>query len=66
MDSPPRRSTPQAGTRKVTAASRVALWRHKRVPKFWRTWPATVKDPEPGAPAVLDALGRKVLGLDPW
>jgi Phytanoyl-CoA dioxygenase (PhyH) len=56
----------EAGGRKLTAEERVALWRGKRVPKTWRDWPATVRDPEPGAPAVLDALGRKLLGLDAW
>jgi hypothetical protein len=56
----------EAGTRSLTADERVALWRDKRVPKTWRDWPATVRDPEPGPPARLDALGRKLLGLDPW
>jgi hypothetical protein len=48
------------------AASRVALWRGKRVPEHWRAWPPTVVDPEPGEPARLDGLGRKIVGLDPW
>lgn len=56
----------EAGTRNQTAEERIALWREKRVPTGWRSWPATVRDPEPGPPAQLDALGRKLLGLDPW
>ncbi len=56
----------EAGSRNQTADERIALWREKRVPKGWRSWPATVRDPEPGLPAQLDPLGRKLLGLDPW
>ena len=56
----------EAGSRNETAEERTALWRDKRVPKGWRSWPGTVIDPEPGAPARLDALGRKLLGLDSW
>jgi hypothetical protein len=56
----------EVGERGQTAEERIALWREKRVPKTWRDWPATVRDPEPGEPAKLDALGRKLLGLDPW
>jgi hypothetical protein len=56
----------EAGSRGQTAEQRVALWRDKRVPEGWRSWPATVRDPEPGPPAQLDALGRKLLGLDRW
>jgi Phytanoyl-CoA dioxygenase (PhyH) len=49
------------------AAERVGLWRDRRVPPWWRSWPPTVLDPEPGdGPAHLDALGRKLLGLDLW
>jgi hypothetical protein len=56
----------EVGGRGQTAEERVALWREKRVPKTWRGWPATVRDPEPGPVAVLDGLGRKLLGLDAW
>jgi Phytanoyl-CoA dioxygenase (PhyH) len=56
----------EAGTRGDTAAERVALWKGKRVPEHWRAWPATVRDPEPGPPAELSPLGRKLLGLDAW
>jgi ectoine hydroxylase-related dioxygenase (phytanoyl-CoA dioxygenase family) len=48
------------------AEERVALWRDRRVPPWWRDWPPTVLDPEPGPRAELDALGRKLLGLDSW
>jgi ectoine hydroxylase-related dioxygenase (phytanoyl-CoA dioxygenase family) len=48
------------------AEERVALWRDRRIPPVWRSWPPTVIDPEPGARAELDALGRKLLGADPW
>lgn len=56
----------EAGSRTETAEERIALWRGKRVPPGWRDWPASVRDPEPGPPAELDALGRRLLGLDPW
>jgi hypothetical protein len=48
------------------AAERIEWWRDCRVPKHWREWPPTVIDPEPGPRAELDALGRKLLGLDAW
>jgi ectoine hydroxylase-related dioxygenase (phytanoyl-CoA dioxygenase family) len=48
------------------AEARVALWRDNRVPEGKRSWPPTVIDPEPGPRAELDALGRKLLGLDSW
>lgn len=54
-----------AGSREK-AAERVALWRENRVPPHWRDWPPTVIDPEPSPRAALDALGRKLLGLDEW
>jgi hypothetical protein len=44
---------------------RVANWRDKRAPEWWRGWPGQ-KDPEPGEPAHLTPLGRKLLGLDRW
>jgi hypothetical protein len=58
-------SMQRAGSRDK-AESRVALWREKRVPDHWRSWPPTVIDPEPGEPARLTELGRKLLGLDAW
>jgi hypothetical protein len=44
---------------------RVRLWRDKRAPSCWRPWPRQI-DPEPGAPAKLTPLGRKLLGIDRW
>jgi hypothetical protein len=44
---------------------RIRLWRHKRAPSIWRPWPHQV-DPEPGEPAKLTPLGRKLLGIDRW
>jgi|SRR5581483_640288 len=49
----------------ATRRERIALWRQKRAPQVWRGWPGQL-DPEPGEPAVLTALGRKLLGLDLW
>jgi hypothetical protein len=46
-------------------AERIACWREKRAPAWFRGWPGQV-DPEPGAPAELTPLGRKLLGLDRW
>lgn len=44
---------------------RVELWRTRRAPAWWRDWPGQ-QDPEPGSPAALSPLGRKLLGLDRW
>ncbi len=44
---------------------RVKLWKERRVPQYWRGWRYQI-EPEPGEPAELDALGRKLLGLDAW
>jgi hypothetical protein len=46
-------------------AERVACWQQKRAPPYWRGWPGQL-DPEPGEPATLTSLGRKLCGLDPW
>lgn len=43
----------------------VSWWQQKRAPVWWRGLP-TQQDPEPGEPAILTALGRKLVGLDPW
>jgi hypothetical protein len=37
----------------------------ERAPSCWRPWPRQI-DPEPGAPAELTPLGRKLLGIDRW
>jgi hypothetical protein len=44
---------------------RVQLWQKRRAPAYWRGWRYQL-DPEPGEPAVLTELGRKLLGLDLW
>ncbi len=46
-------------------ANLIDWWQTKRAPVHWRNM-LGVRDPEPGPPAVLDALGRRLLGLDPW
>ncbi len=40
-------------------------WREKRAPPYWRGLPGQL-DPEPGPPARLTPLGRKLIGLDAW
>ena len=37
----------------------------KRAPDHWRGLPGQL-DPEPGAPALLSELGRKLIGVSPW
>jgi ectoine hydroxylase-related dioxygenase (phytanoyl-CoA dioxygenase family) len=44
---------------------RIRCWKQRRAPKVWRGWKGQL-DPEPGAPAELTGLGRKLLGLDRW
>lgn len=46
-------------------AERVSWWRDKRAPPWWRGLPGQL-DPEPGPPARLTALGRKLVGVEPW
>ena len=46
-------------------AERVACWRDRRAPEWWRGWPGQL-NPEPGGPARLTPLGRRLLGLDRW
>ena len=44
---------------------RIECWRNKRAPVWWRGWKGQT-DPEPGKPADLTPLGRRLLGIDPW
>jgi hypothetical protein len=46
-------------------ASLKTWWLTKRAPDYWRGMPGQL-DPEPGAPAVLSDLGRKLIGVLPW
>jgi hypothetical protein len=49
-----------------TAAERSTLWRTKRPPPWWREGLVGLLDPEPGQPAPLSELGRKLVGLEAW
>jgi hypothetical protein len=40
-------------------------WLTKRAPIQWRGMPGQI-DPEPGEPAVLSELGKKLIGVSPW
>ncbi|HEV8248315.1 MAG TPA: phytanoyl-CoA dioxygenase family protein [Polyangiaceae bacterium] len=51
---------------KEKADDRVALWQSKRPPPWWREGFVGQKDPEPGEPAPLSSLGRKLVGIDAW
>lgn len=44
---------------------RIECWRGKRAPAWWRGWKGQI-DPEPGEPANLTPLGRRLLGIDRW
>jgi hypothetical protein len=45
--------------------SLMTWWLTKRAPDQWRGMPGQI-DPEPGAPASLSELGRKLIGARPW
>ncbi len=44
---------------------RIECWRQKRAPAWWRGWKGQI-DPEPGEPAELTSLGRRLVGVDRW
>ncbi len=46
-------------------AERITCWSDKRAPAGWRG-ARGLRDPEPGPPAELTPLGRKLVGLEPW
>ena len=45
--------------------TRIQLWKNRQAPERWRGLPYQ-QDPEPGEPAELTELGRKLLGLKAW
>jgi hypothetical protein len=61
----PRRGGGWPGSRDWTREELVEWWRTKRAPPWWRGLPHQ-QDPEPGEPARLTALGRRLVGLDDW
>jgi hypothetical protein len=44
---------------------RIECWKRKRAPAWWRGWKGQI-DPEPGGPAELNPLGRRLVGVDRW
>jgi hypothetical protein len=40
-------------------------WQQKRAPDYWRDMQGLL-DPEPGPPAELSLLGRRLIGAEPW
>lgn len=60
-ESPLRASTPLTWSRQ----EQIEWWRTKRAPPWWRDVP-NQRDPEPGARAMLTALGRLIVGIEKW
>jgi hypothetical protein len=60
-ESPLRASTPLTWSR----SEQIEWWRTKRAPPWWRDVP-NQRDPEPGAPAMLTNLGRRLVGIEKW
>jgi len=52
----------EVGGGRWTRQEQVTWWREKRPPPWWRGLPLQ-RDPEPGAPARLTAIGRALVGL---
>jgi hypothetical protein len=61
----PRRGGGWPGMRDWSKQEQIEWWQAKRPPPWWRGVPLQV-DPEPGEPAELSALGRRLVGLDDW
>ena len=60
-ESPLRASTPLTWSR----SEQIEWWRTKRAPPWWRDVP-NQRDPEPGEPAMLTDLGRRLVGIEKW
>lgn len=54
-----------AGDNPQLRESMKTWWQTKRAPDYWRGLSGQL-DPEPGEPAVLSELGRKLIGVVPW
>jgi hypothetical protein len=61
----PRQGGGWPGVRDWTKEEQVEWWRTKRPPPWWRGLPLQI-DPEPGEPAPLTGLGRRLVGVDDW
>jgi hypothetical protein len=60
-ESPLRAATPLKWGRE----GQIEWWRTKRAPPWWRDVP-NQRDPEPGQPAMLTELGRRLVGIEQW
>jgi hypothetical protein len=49
----------------IERQERIECWSQRRAPPWWRGWRGQI-DPEPGEPAILTPLGRRLAGLDRW
>lgn len=61
----PRQGGGWPGVRDWPKEEQTEWWRSKRPPPWWRNVALQV-DPEPGEPARLNELGRRLVGLDDW
>jgi hypothetical protein len=61
----PRQGGGWPGVRDWPKEEQIEWWQTKRPPPWWRNVPLQI-DPEPGEPADLTPLGRRLVGLDPW
>lgn len=61
----PRRGGGWPGVRDWPKEEQIEWWQTKRPPPWWRNVRHQV-DPEPGEPATLTPLGRRLVGLEDW
>lgn len=61
----PRQGGGWPGVRDWPKEEQIEWWQTKRAPPWWRNVPLQ-SDPEPGPPAELTPLGRRLVGLDAW